>query len=291
MGSALASEAAMARTGANDRETPARPIWKGTLSFGLVNVPVRVHIACARKGVHFREVHDEDGGRIKLQPVCARDGAVVRREHIAMRFDLEPGRHVLFTPAEIRALGAGASRAIEVDAFVDPARIDPIFYDRSYYLTPDEGGARGYALLAAAMEARRLVAIARLTLRGRPRVGVVRPLDAALAKGRTVLALSLLDYAEEILPAADLAGLPGPEAQPGERELAAAERLIDARAERFAPERYHDHHRDEVLAFLRRRAEGGEAGPAAVEAPGPAADLLDALEASLAEAERHRTAA
>jgi DNA end-binding protein Ku len=284
----------MARTGANDRD-PARPrpIWKGSLSFGLVNVPVRVYVAVAKQGVHFRQVHDEDGGRIRLQPVCARDGAVVRRDHIAMCFELEPGRHVQLSPAELRALGPGVSRAIEIDAFVDPAQIDPIFYDRTYHLAPDEGGAHGYALLAAAMEARRLVAIARLTLRGRPRVGVVRPLGAALSKGRGVLALSLLAYAEEILPAADLPALPGPEARPGERELATAERLIEARAERFAPERYHDEHREAVLAFLQQRGAGAAPLPPAAEPPQPkpAEDLLGALEASLAEAERHKTAA
>jgi DNA end-binding protein Ku len=284
----------MARSAANDRD-PARPrpIWKGTLSFGLVNVPVQVHVAVAKKSVHFRQVHDEDGGRIRLQSVCARDGAVVRRDHIALRFDVEPGRPVQLSPAELRAIGPDASRAIAIDAFVDPAQIDPIFYDRTYHLAPDEGGAHGYALLAAAMEARRLVAIARLTLRGRPRVGVVRPLGAALAKGHRVLALSLLAYADELLPATDLAGLPGPEARPGDRELAMAERLIEAREERFEPERYHDEHREALLAFLRQRAEGAPPLPPAAEPPKPkpSADLLGALEASLAEVERHKTAA
>jgi DNA end-binding protein Ku len=283
----------MARQAANDRDASARrrPIWKGILSFGLVNVPVSLYAAVARRGVHFRQVHDEDGARIKLQRVCTHDGAVVPREHIALRIELERGHPVQLLPAELHALDPGASRTVEIDGFVDPAQIDPIFYDRTYHLAPDEGGARAYALLAAALEARRLAAIARLTLRGRPRVAVVRPLAHALTEGRSVLALTLLAFVEELLPASSLPGLPGPEEQPGHRELSAAERLVETQAEAFDPGRYHDEHREAVLALLARRTAGLPPPPEPTAPPAPSSDLLGALEASLEEAARHKKAA
>jgi DNA end-binding protein Ku len=276
---------------AGERRRARRPVYKGTLGFGRVSIPVAIHRAIAKKGVRFHELHDEDGGRIQHRTVCARDGQAVSREHIIKGYEIERGRHVHVRPAELEALEPAASRKIEIDAFVDPTEIDPLLYDRSYYLVPDEGAGRAYALLREAMLSRRKVAIARLVLRARQHLCVIRPTGPAGRPG-PALALSILDYADEILPAAALEGLPGPEVLLGDREVALAERLVELYASRFEPERYHDEHREKVLAFLERKA-AGEALPAPPPEPAPPApelNLVGALEASLAEAERQKAA-
>lgn len=276
---------------AGERRRARRPVYKGTLGFGLVSIPIAIHRAIVKKNVRFHELHDEDGGRIQHRTVCTRDGHPVSREHIIKGFEIERGRHVRVLPAELDALEPAASRKIEIDAFVDPAEIDPLFYDRSYYLVPDEGAARAYALLREAMLARRKVAIARMVLRARQHLCVVRPTGTAGRPG-PALALSILDYADEIVPAAALEGLPGPEVLLGDREIALAERLVELYASRFEPERYRDEHREKVIAFLQRKA-AGEAAPAAQAEPvqqQPELNLVGALEASLAEGERKRAA-
>lgn len=268
-----------------------RPLYTGTLAFGLVSIPVAIHRAVAPKGVRFHDVHDEDGGRIQRRAVCARDGKPVSREHIVKGYEIERGRHVQVSPAEILALAPAASRRIEIDAFVDPEEIDPLLYDRSYYLAPAESAGRAYALLREAMAARRKVAIARLTLRAKQLLAVIRPVGVTGRPG-AALALTILDYVEEILPAAELDGLPGPEVLLGDREIALAERLVDMYAARFEPERYHDAQREKVTAYLRRKA-AGEAPPPPEPAPPPRPELplVGALEASLEEAARSRRAA
>jgi DNA end-binding protein Ku len=233
--------------------------------------------------VRFHQLHDADGGRIRQRNVCARDGAEVPREHIVRGFEIEPGRHVQVLPEELAALAPAPSRGIDIEAFVDQAEIDPTFYGRTYYLAPAAGAARAYALLLTAMAALGKVAIAHAVIRHEPLFCVLRPSGPPGRPG-TALMLTRLGYADEVIPASEIEGLPGPEVQPGDRELRLAERLVEARSERFVPERYHDEHREKVLAFVRRKAEGGEAPvlPApAPEAPGPPLELVEALEASL----------
>jgi len=275
---------------AGERPRARRPIFKATLGFGLVSIPVAIHRAVAKKAVHFHELHDEDGGRIQRRAVCARDGHTVPREHIVSGFEVEPGRHVQITPAELSALSPPRSRRIEIDAFVDPAEIDPLFYDRSYYLVPAEGAARAYALLREAMQARRVVGVARMVLRTRQHVCVVRPTGLSGRPG-AALSLAVLDYADEIVSPAELEGLPGPEVLLGDRELALAERLVELHGARFEPGRYHDEHREKVLAYLRQKAEGHAPPPVEPPAPAPELNLVGALEASVADAERHERAA
>jgi DNA end-binding protein Ku len=264
-----------------------RPIWKGALGFGLVSIPVKLHRAVHEKGVHFHEIHDADGGRIRRRAVCSRDGAPVPREHIVHGFELERGHDVQIARAELDALTPAATRSIDIDAFVRAEEIDPIFHARGYWIVPGAGGARGYALLLAAMAALHKVAVARMVMRSKQVVCVVRPAgDPARA-----LALSVLSYADEIVRPADLDGLPGPEAQPTELELMLAERLVESRTGRFQPERYRDEHREKVIAFARAKAAGEPPAPPAEARPPLQLDLVGALEASLTDAERHDTAA
>jgi len=268
-----------------------RPLWKGTLGFGLVSIPVKLHGAVHEKGLHFHEIHDADGGRIRRRAVCSRDGAAVSREHIVHGFELEHGHDVQIAPAELEALTPPSSRIIDIEEFVVSTEIDPIFHDRTYWLVPGEGGARAYALLFAAMTALRKVAVARMVLRSKQVVCVVRP-AAASGDPAGALALSVLHYVDEIVPAAELEGLPGLDLRPSERELLLAERLVESRAGRFRPERYHDEHREKVLAFVRSKAAGEAlASPTTAEKPALQLDLVGALEASLTEAEQHKTAA
>jgi DNA end-binding protein Ku len=279
---------------ARDREPSPRrhAFWRGTLTFGLVSVPVSLHRAIARRSVAFHELHDQDGGRILHRTVCSVDGAAVPREHIVKGFEIERGRWITVSTDELRALAPVASRTIEIVEFVDPLEIDPIFYEQTYWLVPDEGAARAYATLATAMAELRRVAVARLTLRARQHLSAIRASAQVGAARGPVLALSTLGYADEILPIADLAGLDRTEEPPGERELSLAERLIDALSGHFQPERYHDEQRDKVLAYLRQKTES--ATPEATREPTPApppADLFGALEASVSDAEHHKTAA
>ncbi|APR83326.1 Ku domain protein [Minicystis rosea] len=266
-------------------------MYKGTLGFGLVSIPVAIHRAIAKKNVRFHELHAEDGGRIQRRTVCEHGGHPVSREHIVKGFEIERGRHVQVLPSEIEALEPSASRRIEIDAFVDPGEIDPLLYDRSYYLVPAEGAGRSYALLREAMVSRRKVAVARMVLRSKQIVAVIRP-TGPVGKPGTTLAISILDYADELLPEEELEGLPGPEVLLGDREISLAERLVDLYAARFEPERYHDEHREKLLAFLEKKAEGKpiEMPPRAAE-PAPERNLVGALEASLSEAERQKRAA
>jgi DNA end-binding protein Ku len=274
---------------ARDRETPPKPraAWKGTLAFGLVNIPVSLQRAVAPRGVLLHELHDHDCGRIRRRAVCSVDGAAVPREHIVKGVEVARGRWITLSSDELHALDPAASRAIEIVAFVDPREVDPVFYTQTYWLVPDAEAARPYALLAAAMVGLDRAAVARLTMRARQHLCLIRP--ASDPEGR-VLALTTLGYADEILPAV---GVPGParaEVGLGDREIALAERLIGLLSGHFQPERYHDERREKILAYLEHKADG--AGPAASPEGEPAlqGDLFGALQASLAEVE-HKTAA
>jgi DNA end-binding protein Ku len=280
----------MARRPRTDHDAPPRPraLWKGSIAFGLVTIPVSLHRAARRRSLLLHELHDQDGGRIRRRSVCSVDGAPVSHAHIVKGFEIEPGRWVTVSGEELRALDPRASRTLEITELVDPLEIDPMLFERAYWLVPDGEAARAYALLGAALARLRRVGVTRLTLRARQHLAIVRPV--ARDGAGHLLALSTLGYAEDLLPV-EIAGPALPE--PGERELGLAERLLSTLSARFHPERYHDEHRTKVLGYLRSKAEG--AAPVAAPsppAPGPApADLVDALEASLAEAERHRSAA
>jgi DNA end-binding protein Ku len=250
-----------------------------------------LHRAVARRGVVFHELHDEDGGRIRHRAVCSVDGAAVPHEHIVKGFEIERGRWITVSANELHAFAPAASRAVEIVEFVDPQEIDPIFYQQTFWLVPDEGAARAYAVLAAAMAELRRVAVGRLTLRARQHLCAIRPSEHAGDPRGRVLALSTLGYADEILPVADLAGMSETEEPPGERELSLAERLIDALSSHFQPDRYHDEQRDKVLAYLRQKAENAVPEAAREPPPAPPTDLFGALQASVSDAERHKRAA
>jgi DNA end-binding protein Ku len=265
----------------HDAKKP-RPLFRGNLGFGLVSIPVSLQRATAPKRIPLFELHDHDGARIKHRAVCSLDGAPVPREHIVRGYEVERGRYITLTRQELSALDAPSTRFVEIVSFVDPHEIDAIFYEKSYYLVPQEGSERAYTLLASAMTSLRRAAIANVTLRARRHLAVVRP------NASRVLVLSTLGYQDELLPAPEIPALREPTS---EREHMMAERLVDALSDHFRPERFHDDRREQILALVKAKAEGALPEPAPARVAEPPADLLGALAASIEEAERHKNAA
>jgi DNA end-binding protein Ku len=255
----------------------ARPIWTGTVSFGLVSVPVKLFSATSPKEVRFHMLHDKDGARIQQKRVCSADGKEVPWEHIVKGFEISKGRYVTVAREELEAFIPRATKAIEIEDFVDLTQIDPIYYESTYYLVPDRGAAKPYALLVAAMERTGKVGVGRFVLRTKQYLAAVRPLNGALA-------VSTMLYGDEVISQDDLEGLPGKQAKPGERELKMAEQLIGSLESKFDIAKYQDDYREQVLKLIEKKAEGEEIvaeGPREA-AGGKVIDLMDALQKSLA---------
>ncbi len=255
----------------------ARPIWSGSVSFGLVSVPVKLFSATSPKEVHFHMLHDKDSARIQQKRVCSKDGQEVSWEHIVKGFEISKGRYVTVSKEELEKIQPRATKSIEIEDFVDLTQIDPIYYESTYYLVPDKGAGKPYALLVAAMRRTGKVGIARFVLRTRQYLAAVRPLGKALA-------ISTMLYADEVVAQDELEGLP--DAKPGERELKMAEQLIGSLDAKFDIGRYQDDYRAQVLAMLEKKAEGEEITSAEEpeEARGKVVNLMDALKKSLAAA-------
>ncbi len=254
----------------------ARAIWSGALTFGLVNIPVKLHSAVTQKEVRFHMLHAKDGARIKMKRFCSAEDKEVPYDEIVKGYELSKDRYVMITPEELEAYDPKATRTVEIRDFVDLADIDPIYYDQTYYLAPEKTAARAYRLLHDAMRATGKVAIASFVLRTRESLCCVRPVEEALA-------LSTMSRADEIVP---VESLDLPEApKPSERELHMAEQLVGSLTAPFEPARYPDVHRERVLELVQRKAEGETIeAPAPEEAPAKVVSLADALAASLAAA-------
>jgi DNA end-binding protein Ku len=256
----------------------ARSIWSGALTFGLVNVPVKLVTAVTQQEVHFNMLHAKDGARINMRRFCAKEETEVPYEEIVKGFEIGKGRYVTVEKEELEALAPKATRAIEIQDFVELAEIDPIYYERTYYLVPETSAARPYALLLEAMRRTGKVAIASFVLRTRENLCCVRPLGPALA-------LSTMNRSDEVI-GADTLELPEA-AKPAERELQMAEQLVGSLTARFEPERYPDTYRERVLELIEKKAEGQTIeAPAPEERPAEVVSLADALSASLEAARR-----
>jgi DNA end-binding protein Ku len=255
-----------------------RAIWSGSVSFGLVNVPVKLLTATSPKDVRFNQLHDADHGRINQKRVCSVDGEEVDYAHIVKGYDLGGGRYVIIDPEELRSIDPEASRAIDIEEFVDLEDIDPIFFEHSYYLVPDERAAKPYALLVEAMANTRKVALGRFVLRTKQYLATMRAKDG-------VLVLSTMLYADEVVDMATLDVPTAEDTKPTERELSMAEQLVASLSTEFDPSKYHDTYREQVIELINRKADGEViAAPAEPAAAAPVVDLMAALEASLAAA-------
>src|SRR5215204_3603200 len=257
----------------------ARAIWSGSISFGLLNVPVRLYSAVSKQTVRFRELREGDGSRVKHKRVAESDGKEVPYEKIVKGYEYAPDQYVVLTKEELADLEPQRSRAIEIQDFVDLDDIDPIYFEQPYYLGPDKGAERAYALLVQAMKGSRKVAIARFVLRNKEHLAAIRPME-------DVLTLTTMRFHDEVSSPQDLDGEVFEETKPKKpekRELEMAKQLIESLTSDFEPDKYRDEYREELLDLLERKAEGKEVVSAPTEEPKPtkAPDLMAALEESL----------
>jgi DNA end-binding protein Ku len=252
-------------------------MWSGAISFGLVNVPVKLYSAVSRKTVRFHQLNQETGVRIQQKRVDPTSGNEVPYDQIVKGFELTKDRYVVITPEELEALDPERSRTIDIEDFVDLADIDPVYYDHPYYLVPDKGAAKAYGLLFGAMEKAGKVAIARVVLRSKEQLVAIRP-------SGDLLMMETMIFHDEVVPHDEIDELPdAKDLKASARELKMAQQLIDSLSSEFEPERYRDEYRDKVLDLIERKASGEEIA-VQPEAPEPAKvpDLMAALEASLA---------
>lgn len=259
---------------------PPRSIWKGSLSFGLVNVPVRVVTAVRSKDVRFHMLHDADGARIQQKRVCSADGEEIPYEHIVKGFPVGDDEHVVLTKEDMDAADPEKTDTIDIHDFVDVYQIDPLYFEKPYYLVPEKGAAKAYRLLVQAMKDTGKVALARVVMRDKEHLVAVRPVGDALA-------MTTLVYHDELVDQAELE-LPEAATEPSERELAMAQQLIDALSADFDPEKYRDEHRERILDLIERKAQGKEIVAPPRKEPAKAKDLADALAASLEAAKARR---
>lgn len=253
-----------------------RAIWSGAISFGLVNVPVKLYSATSPKSVRFNQLHAADGGRLKQKRVCSIDGEEVPYDQIVKGYEVAPDRYVTVTQEELDALDPHASKTIDIEEFVSLAEIDPVFYESAYHVAPATGGAKAYRLLLSAMEEAGKVAIARFVLRTRQQLCALRPAEG-------VLTLSTMLYGDEVNSPERLDELEAlGDVEANEREVAMARQLIESLAAPFEPAKFRDAYRERVLELIERKAAGEEVAiqPAAEE-PTEVPDLMAALEASL----------
>jgi DNA end-binding protein Ku len=255
-----------------------RAIWNGSISFGLVNIPIKLYNAVSRKNVSFHQIDAESGARIKMQRVSSKTGEEVPYERIVKGYELAPERYVLVEPEELDALDPEATHTIDIEEFVDLVDIDPIFFDSAYYLAPGKGAEKSYALLAKAMEEQGKVALARFVMRTKQYLASVRAKEG-------MLLLSTMVYADEVVPPEQLPELDEIDrVKVNDKEVAMAAQLIDSLSAEFEPERFRDTYRDQVLELIERKASGEEIVVETPEAPEATSvvDLMAALEASLA---------
>ena len=254
-------------------------MWSGAISFGLVNVPIKLYSAVSKKTVRFHQLNGDTGSRIAQKRVDSVTGEEVPYENLVKGYELTKDRYVLITPDELETLEPEKSRTIDIEDFVDLSEIDPVYYDHPYYLVPDKGAAKAYGLLLNAMKESGRVAIARVILRSKEQLVAIRP-----GHEGTVLMMETMIFADEVVPTGDIDGLPeAEELQVSEREVAMAQQLIESLVTDFEPERYRDEYREKVLELIERKAAGEEIA-VQPEAPKPTKvpDLMAALEASLA---------
>ena len=253
-------------------------MWSGAISFGLVNVPVKLYSAVNRKTVRFHQLNGKTGHRIAQKRIDPDTGEEVAYEDIVKGYELTKERYVLITPEELESVEAEKTRTIDIEDFVDLADIDPVYYDHPYYLVPDKGAAKAYGLLLHAMQESGKVAVARVVLRSKEQLVAIRP-----APGN-VLMMETMIFADEVVPPDEIEDLPEAKAlKASDRELKMAQQLIDSLSSDFEPEKYRDEYREKVLELIERKASGEEIAvqpeaPKAKEVP----DLMAALEASLA---------
>jgi len=257
-----------------------RAIWKGAVSFGLVSVPVKLYSATESKDISFRQVHAKDGGRIKYQRICSLDGEEVAYADIAKGYETEDGEMVILDDSDLADLPAASSREISVEKFVPSDQIDPLLFEKSYYLEPEKTGAKPYALLRQALEQADRMALVTVSLRSRMSLAVLRVRD-------DVIVLQTMMWPDEVR-SPDFGSVDVEDAKPAEVKM--AKMLVETLAGDFDPSEYEDDYREAVEALVKAKVEGGEVttAPQAPKTGGEVVDLLAALQRSVDAAKSAR---
>ncbi|HEY2274319.1 MAG TPA: Ku protein [Steroidobacteraceae bacterium] len=261
----------------------ARSIGSLTVSFGLVAIPVKLFTANqSSNAISFNLLHKEDGSRLKQQYICQKDGAIVERDDMVKGYEFAKDQYVRFAPEEIKALEEVGSYAVEISEFVPIESIDPVYYDKTYYLAPDKGAAKPYALLTEALKVAGRCGVGRWAARGKGYLVILRPIG-------DVLAMQQLHYAADVRRATEVE-IPKPEVKPAELKL--AQQLIDAQtAEKFDPDAYRDEVRGRIEAAIKKKVDEGQEITMIEPAPagdGKVIDLMEALRASLEKSGKSR---
>jgi DNA end-binding protein Ku len=255
-----------------------RAIWSGAISFGLVNVPVRMYSAIDEHDLHFHYLHVKDDSRIGYEKICKKEGKPVADDEIVKAFEYEKGEYVYMTDEDFEAAQVENFKTIDIRDFAPYEEIDPIYFERTYYLGPAEGADKVYRLLAKAMEDSGLAAIAKYVFHDRQYLGCLRVLQG-------VITLVRMRFADEIRPVDEIAPSGG---RVGKRELEMAAKLVDSFAGEFEPEKYRDTYRDTLCEIIEAKRKGKEVHVAEREEPEETPDILSALRASLEEAKGGR---
>jgi DNA end-binding protein Ku len=259
----------------------ARAIWSGTISFGLVNVPVKMYSAVHSQDLEFHQF-DPKGNRIQYKRVSEKTGKEVDYSDIVKGYEVKKGQYVMVDPDELASYKPESTKTIDISDFVDLDEIDPIYYENTYYLAPDGKAAeKAYNLLLEAMEKKGKAAIGKVVIRTKQYLAAIRPLDG-------VLALSTMRFADEVVPTSEVKnGSSSKAASVSSREVDMASQIIDSLSSEFDPSKYHDTYREQVLELLKKKAAGKEI---VVDEPdeeqGQVLDLMAALEASLEQAKK-----
>jgi DNA end-binding protein Ku len=254
----------------------AASVWSGYLTFGLISMPVKLFSGARSSGISFNMLHRDDLSRLKQQYVCLADGKVVERSDTVKGYEFRKDEYVVIEPEEIKKIEPKTAKTMEILEFVKTSEVDPVFFESSYYMVPDEAGRRPYALLTKAMEESEYVAIAQLTMHNREYTVFLRPHEGGMM-------LHTMYYAEEVRK---LEGFGAPDVELKDAEVKVAHQLIEALAAEWEPEKYHDSFQDNLKNLIQTKLEGGKI--AEVEKPkklAPVVDLMSALKQSLAEME------
>ena len=254
-----------------------RSMWKGAISFGLVTIPVSVYPATEEKTLRFNQLHDEDGGRIRYKRVCEKDGEEVTFEHIVKGYEIEKDRYVVLTDDDFDAVPVQSSRAIDIVQFVELDAIDPVLYKKSYYLIPDQTGAKAYALLREAMKQDDRVGIAKVSFRDREHLAVLRFKEDAFV-------LETMYWPDEVRQAEFGEADVNVEVRTNELEM--ARQLIDSLTGEWAPEQFSDAYRAALLQIVEAKLNGQEIEILEPEPTAKVVDLMEALKASVAAAKK-----
>ena len=255
-----------------------RAIWKGAVSFGMVSIPIKMYTATDEKDVSFNLLHKKDGERIKQQRYCPADDAVIEWNDVVRGYEIAPDQYVIMDPEDFEKVPVDTTHTIEITDFVPSEQIDPIYYQKTYYLEPEKISGKPFALLREVLKDSKLVALAKVTLRQKEQLCTLRVYN-------NTISLETMFYADEIRSTEEME-VPD-DITLGEKEMTMAKSLVDMLSGNFEPERYHDNYREALLELIEKKSEGQEiTRPAPVA--GKVTDLMEALRASVEAARRDK---